>query len=60
VLRALRGELFAGGHVTDKYFQCGKPAKAFLPREGISFACVLAQNHDGPCAHGGTCFKHGA
>jgi hypothetical protein len=39
--------------------KCGKPAKPFVPRWGMSFACVLDKDHDGPCRPGGTCFKHG-
>jgi hypothetical protein len=59
VLAELGGQLFATGGEVDKWFQCGKPAKAMIPRWGMYFACVLPQNHEGPCAHGGTCFKHG-
>lgn len=59
VLSELGGQLFAERRAVDNYFQCNKPAKPFVPRWGISFACVLPQNHEGPCAHGGTCYKHG-
>ena len=39
--------------------KCGKPAKPFVPRWGMSFACVLDKDHEGDCRPGGTCFKHG-
>lgn len=54
------GTLFATEGEVDKYFQCGKRAKALVPRLGMYYACVLPQNHEGPCAHGGQCFKHGS
>lgn len=40
--------------------KCGKRAGALNPRLGLYFSCVLDKGHDGDCAKGGTCFKHGA
>jgi hypothetical protein len=40
--------------------KCGKPAASFIPRLGMSFACVRDLGHEGDCQQGGTCFKHGS
>src|SRR5262252_7300600 len=38
---------------------CCKPAAAFVPAWGWSFACVLAPGHAGECQPGGDCIAHG-
>lgn len=40
--------------------KCGLPAASFIPRQGLSFSCVLPKGHEGEHQQGGTCFKHGA
>lgn len=39
--------------------KCGQPAAPFIPRWGMSFACVLPKGHEGEHKRGGNCFKHG-
>jgi hypothetical protein len=39
--------------------KCGQPAASFIPRWGMSFACVLPKGHEGDHQRGGNCFKHG-
>jgi hypothetical protein len=39
--------------------KCGKPAAPYIPRWGMSFACVLPVGHEGEHRQGGTCFAHG-
>jgi len=39
--------------------KCGKPAASLIPRWGMSWACVLDKGHEGECAPGGNCVKHG-
>lgn len=39
---------------------CGAPAAPFIPRWGMSWACVLPDGHEGAHQRGGACFKHGA
>jgi len=39
--------------------KCGAPAAPFIPRRGMSWACVLPKGHDGEHLRGGSCFKHG-
>lgn len=38
---------------------CGEPAASFIPRWGMSFACVLPKGHEGVHQRGGACVKHG-
>jgi hypothetical protein len=39
--------------------KCGQPATSFIPRWGMSFACVLPKGHGGDHQRGGYCLKHG-
>jgi hypothetical protein len=43
--------------------KCGEPAASFIPRWGMSWACVLPKghegDHEGDHERGGNCFKHG-
>jgi hypothetical protein len=39
--------------------KCGKPAASFIPRWGMSFACVLPKGHERKCERGGCCVVHG-
>lgn len=39
--------------------KCGERAQAFIPRWGMSWACVLPKGHGGEHQRGGTCFAHG-
>ena len=39
--------------------KCGEAAAPFIPRWGMSFACVLPKGHKGEHQQGGNCFAHG-
>lgn len=39
--------------------KCNQPAASFIPRWGMSFACVLPKGHEGEHKPGGNCFQHG-
>jgi hypothetical protein len=39
--------------------KCNAPAASFIPRWGMSHACVLPKDHEGEHKQGGDCFKHG-
>src|SRR5678815_2502735 len=50
---------FRAARPSEPSAKCGKPAASLIPRWGMSWACVLDKGHEGECAPGGNCIKHG-